>query len=94
MGDSTVNNASAVADALDLLGAAWRGDWSDFDGRTLRNQLGELSAALTGDVPFDARQWAAANGICPERRSWAEHCDQRSHGRPYGDCDHIQAVVS
>ncbi len=24
-------------------GAAWRADWSDFDGRTLRDQLGGLA---------------------------------------------------
>ena len=38
------------------VGAAWRMDWSDFDGRTLRDQLNDIAewaerARTRGDTP-------------------------------------------
>ncbi len=85
--------ALAVADALDLLGAAYRGDWSDFDGRTLRLQLADLSGLLREDAgEFSVRRWAFGQaGICPESRCWQEHCSQRAATTGYGSCDHAEA---
>lgn len=71
-----------VAEALDLLGAAWRSDWSHFDGRTLRSQLGDLSAALRGE-PFDLDGWADSCDICVECRGWRDPwlgCTHRKEG--------------
>ena len=72
-----------VALALDLLGSAYRGDWSDFDGRSLRAQLDDLSAVLRNDKAkvrgqlFDAKEWAKSEGICPKHGCWDYHCQTR-----------------
>ena len=43
-----------TARALTRLGGYWRKDWNDFDGRTLRDQLGAIEAVLMGaKPPFD-----------------------------------------
>jgi hypothetical protein len=89
-----VVNTQPVAEALGLLGAAYRGDWLDFDGRTLRAQLDELAAALTADEPFDVRRWAASSSICTEARSWAEHCTERPTGGGTDTCAHIVAFYA
>ncbi len=98
-------NAPEIAEALSLLGDAYRGDWSDFDGRTLRYQLNELAEALTTDAPFSVRKWAAAQSICTKTRGWAEHCEEkvplpddhpaRARGRLFygNDCVHLSAVL-
>lgn len=65
-----------IAAALDTLGEAWRGDWSMFDGRTLRWQLNQLSKALRQEE-FNYRVWAAEQDICPACQSWTEHCHCR-----------------
>ena len=33
-----------------MVGMKWRGDWSDFDGRTLRDQMADLQSVVTGDL--------------------------------------------
>ena len=42
---------------INAIGQGWRQDWSDFDGRTLRSQLGSISMfadnALKSDVDID-----------------------------------------
>lgn len=50
----------------DLLGACWRGDWMDFDGRTLRAQL--------EDLDWEPNRFAISIGACIDCRSWTEHC--------------------
>ena len=87
----TADNKEPVADALGMLGSAYRGDWSDVDGRTLRDQLGELAVHLTSDEPFDAALWAANNNVCPEARSWVEHCDERGQHGTYS-CAHVESI--
>lgn len=37
---------------LNALGSAWREDWSDFDGRTLRDQLDEITHVLNGESTY------------------------------------------
>lgn len=65
--------------AMSALGGAWRGDWSDCDGRTLRGQLDELDgiirkASKGESVSRDVAAFYAGNGICPICRSWEDHC--------------------
>lgn len=40
--ESLLAGRAAIEACLAALGARWRGDWSDFDGRTLRAQLDEV----------------------------------------------------
>lgn len=53
----------AAQNALSAIGGRWRADWSDFDGRTLRDQLNEVSGALgvaeLGDEPRAIQQLTA-----------------------------------
>lgn len=83
-----MSNVKDVAKALELLGEAWRGDWIDFDGRTLRLQLNELVEYLRDDkLKFDLRHWAFCLTICMESKGWAEHCSE-SGSTPYS-CKHL-----
>lgn len=86
----------AVITAMGLLGSAYRGDWSDFDGRSLRAELDDLAGALTSDKPFDIEWWAHGNGICPVGRCWHEHCPDRRTGgsNPGGNCPHHEAYLA
>lgn len=58
--------------ALTFLGTAWRLDWSDFDGRTLRAQLDDISAILEGRRTSD--QFLAGASICASHSCWLESC--------------------
>jgi hypothetical protein len=89
------NRQEAVIEALGLLGSAYRGDWSYFDGRSLRAQLDELAGVLTADKPFDVEAWAHVSGICPVGRGWHEHCPDRRTGgsNPGGNCPHHEAFL-
>lgn len=71
-------------DALNVLGAAWRGDWSEFDGRTLRDQLYSWRAlmerALNGEMKDnEPEEWLKTEGICPRCASWREWCSNPEH---------------
>jgi hypothetical protein len=65
--------------AMAALGNAWRGDWSEFDGRTLRSQLDDLDPIIRGEVagedvsPLVATFYASWD-ICDKCRSWTMHC--------------------
>jgi hypothetical protein len=77
---STQAEAEKVAGAMEALGQAWRGDWSFFDGRTLRNQMEELAkmvrAASAGEpMTGPVASFIAVNGICTRCGSWLEYCD-------------------
>jgi hypothetical protein len=66
--------------AMAALGAAWRGDWSSFDGRVLRSQLEYLAdlfvkAERGEDLRGDLASFYAINEICPSCCSWTEYCD-------------------
>ena len=60
-------------DALAAVGQSWRGDWSDFDGRTLRDQLNSWIATVRL-ADADWKAWLDGWGICPECHSFTEHC--------------------
>lgn len=56
------------------IGSAYRGDWSDFDGRSLRSELDELSVVSSGEM--DAARFRLINSLCPAGRGhWIEHCE-------------------
>lgn len=59
--------------ALNALAAAWRGDWSLFDGRTLRDQLGEIGEVLDGKLT--AEQFCQMREICVNGCGWLGYCD-------------------
>lgn len=64
---------------LSALGAAYRGDWSDFDGRSLRAQLDEVDRIIRQEVAGEdvARSVAgfyAGNNICARCQSWNSYC--------------------
>lgn len=65
--------------AMAALGNAWRGDWSEFDGRTLRSQLDDLDPiirleAAGEDVSSLVASFYASWDICDQCRSWTTHC--------------------
>lgn len=65
--------------AMAALGNAWRGDWSEFDGRTLRSQLDDLDPiirleAAGEDVSSLVATFYALWDICDQCRSWTMHC--------------------
>lgn len=77
-----------IGQALTMLGAAYRSDWMDFDGRTLRMQLDELAGFLSGTQRgFDLEGWAVTVGICPVGGGWTENCLVKTDGKY--ECDHV-----
>lgn len=86
-----MDNATKVAEALGLLGASYRGDWSDFDGRTLRSELDGLAGALTSEKDFDLDRWVFSASICRENQSWAHHCPER--GKTFFSCRHLEELT-
>lgn len=40
-------------ECLNDLGEQWRGDWSDFDGRTLRDQLDDIAEIIRRECRGD-----------------------------------------
>lgn len=57
---------AANARMLTELGARWRADWSDFDGRSLRDQLSEVTR-ITGQADIEAVE-RGAEEFCTEQR--------------------------
>jgi hypothetical protein len=55
---------------LHALGSAWRYDWSDFDGRTLRGQLDEIDSVLSGKMTY--KKFLLVNDIDPITLSWVD----------------------
>lgn len=86
-----MDNQVKVAEALSLLGSAYRGDWSNFDGRSLRSELDDLAGALQTSVIFDLDRWVIGESICPQNRSWAEHCPER--GQSFYSCAHLEKLT-
>lgn len=79
---TTAITATAVtpADILDELGAAYRGDWSDFDGRSLKSQLQRITERLraAGNEPLteeEALEFRIDFGLC-----------EKGHGRWWNNC--------
>lgn len=63
---------ATVRTALEAIGEAYRGDWSLFDGRTLRSQLEVIARAL--DEPMQIEELCDRIGVCGEHKCWPEHC--------------------
>lgn len=70
-----------IVGLMRAIGQAWRGDWGDFDGRTLRDQLSELAEivqeAAIGvvNVPEKITWFYGGWGICRKCQSWSQDCD-------------------
>ena len=69
-----------IAQVLTEYGAALRGDWSNFDGRSARSVLDDLASELRGTRgPNTLAQHRDEIGLCPDGGghwggSWG-HCD-------------------
>lgn len=64
-----------VAKALNEYGEAFRGDWSDIDGRGVRTEMGTISAWLTSDTPVTIDTMRNELGLCPNGdRHWEYYC--------------------
>jgi len=79
---TTAVTATAVTPAviLDELGAAYRRDWSGFDGRTLRSQLQRITERLRadGNAPLsnkEALEFRVDFGLC-----------EKGHGQWWNNC--------
>ena len=84
-------NTEAVKHALSILGAAWRGDWSNFDGRVLRSQLDEIAKLLDAPEPDKAyKLFLIEHGICPDHFGWASWCPTSGGNR---SCTHLDALL-
>jgi hypothetical protein len=55
------------------LGQCYRGDWSDFDGRTLKHQIEELQKVADGSESMD--RYRAWNEMCSAGQGhWSDSC--------------------
>ena len=64
-----------VLTAAQEIGQAYRGDWSDFDGRTLRDQMNELANIADGTESL--AQYRRSNGLCPVGGGhWEMYCHE------------------
>ena len=60
------------AEALRVLGEAYRRNWADFDGRTLRSELGMIASKAENNefiCPEDDL------GVCSQCSAWLVDCD-------------------
>jgi hypothetical protein len=76
--ETRANQIREALDALSAVGSAWRGDWSNFDGRTLRDQIDGwrrlMERAMAGECESgEADAWLNVQGICP-LCGWREYC--------------------
>lgn len=63
--------------ALQHLGWAWRGDWSNFDGRMLRDEIDSWVAMFReGATPEAVSDWRASCGLCQTEGHWTYHCGE------------------
>jgi len=93
--EQTGASVAAALDHLTALGGCWRGDWSDFDGRTLRMQIGDARAiierAVAGEDVSDAiLRDRIGNGMCPDGGShWAQYCADGGCSPANGDSGEV-----
>ena len=66
-------NIEEAKKCLTALGSAWRGSWSDFDGRTLRSQLNEIINVLDGEETY--LKFCEINDIHPTQKCWNEYAN-------------------
>lgn len=73
---------SEIAKAMNEYGSAVRGDWSDLDGRSVRDVMEMFASAVEGgpEAAWSIGQWRAALGICPDGGchwggKWSGYCE-------------------
>ena len=67
-----------IAAALNEYGQAMRGDWSQVDGRSVRDQMEEFSSAVEGgeESAWTMQQWRQSLGVCPDGGGhWNYYCE-------------------
>lgn len=73
--EDLLDEARKLATVLRGLGAAYRSDWSEFDGRTLFHQLTEVARALESPSgPLSVRATLESLGVCVRHHQWADRC--------------------
>jgi hypothetical protein len=71
--DAEIHRLQDAVMLAQQLGRAYRGDWLDFDGRTLRDQLNDLSDVVSGGITV--ARYRASNSLCPYGHGhWDEYC--------------------
>lgn len=59
---------------LDQYGSAMRGDWSEADGRSIRDALDDISRVLDGKL--NTTEFRCRNDLCPDGDGhWTQYCD-------------------
>ena len=73
---------SALTQAMNEYGAALRGDWGDFDGRSGQGAIETFVSAIQGgpEADWTIDRWRTDLGICPDggghwAGSWG-HCEE------------------
>lgn len=69
----------ALADLLREYGNAWRGDWSDCDGRAIKSEMGYVAGLIvqvSEGGGLDVAEARRELGLCAGGRGhWMDHCD-------------------
>jgi len=63
-----MSNVEQAKKCLTALGSAWRNNWFDFDGRTLRSELEDIQRVLDGEMTYE--QFLNTVGIDEEQLIW------------------------
>lgn len=70
MSRKDVNRKEIAATCLDILGAAYRSDWSGVDGRQTKVELEDISALLRKDKTFTVDEYIERVGIISTEHGW------------------------
>ena len=71
-----MNAIKMAKEALSELGQAWRDDWSNFDGRTLKSQLWDISDMLDSHG-MSIEDFRKSHNLCPFGGGhWTEYCNE------------------
>lgn len=74
-GTSELHRLRLALELAQQVGRAYRGDWSDFDGRTLRTALDALDEVVAGAM--SAERYRSLEGLCPAGQGhWIDYCER------------------
>lgn len=82
----TFSGIPQVTALIQQYGQAWRGDWSDCDGRTIRTEMnylaGLIEQAASGE-PIDLAEARREFSLCPNGGGhWTDWCEQNDCPEP------------
>lgn len=70
-----------AAQILRELGQAYRGDWSNVDGRTIRYELETIADLIENNSVITIEELRGKFGLCPMGHGhWTEHCNEYCMG--------------